>query len=409
MKAHVVRALAALFVPLVILAGTMLAAPTLTLPASLAGLKQYGPWVALGAAALISLIFNRGRVFFALGAFAVAYLAFAYGWIGHMRTFPERAVFAGLWVFVPLYVALLGWLKERGVWNGHGANRFLVGLALFLFTGWLIIERKTAVVAWAYARLWDPAALSLTSLPHLGLVIAAGSLAAITAAGVLSRSPIDAGLGAALVAFGIACNRIGTPDHFAVFVSAAALILVAAVLEDTFRMAYRDELTGLPGRRALNERLLSLGSQYAIAMVDVDHFKRFNDTYGHEIGDQVLRMVAARMARTGGGGKPFRYGGEEFTLLFPGRRAAEALPHLEALRADIENYPMAIRGPDRPAKSPGTRRQLRRRRNATVSVTVSIGVAEAGEKLGSPEEVIRAADKALYRAKEGGRNRVMRG
>ena len=304
-KTYVVRTLAALFVPLVILAGTMLAAPTLTLPPSLAGLKQFGPWVALAAAAVISLVFNRGRVFFALGALAVAYLAFASGWTGHLRTFPERAAFAGMWAFVPLYLALLAWLKERGVWNGHGANRFLIALGLFLFAGRLIVERNAAIVAAAYAPLWDPAALSLTSLPHLGLVIAVIALVAVIAAGVLSRSPIDAGLGAALVAFGIACNRIGTPDHFAVFVSAAALILVAAVLEDTFRMAYRDELTALPGRRALNERLLSLGSQYAIAMVDVDHFKRFNDTYGHEIGDQVLRMVAARMTRTGGAASPF--------------------------------------------------------------------------------------------------------
>jgi len=402
--------LAALFVPLVILAGTLIAAPTLTLPPSLAGLKQYGPWLMLGLAAVMSLVFGRGRVFFAIGALALGYAAFVLGWTGALRTFPQRVVFVGLWAGVPIYLALLAWLEERGVWNGHGANRFLVAAGLFLFTGWMILERKTAAIGWAYAALWNPAVFSLTSLPHLGLIVMAAALALIVTAGVLSRSPIDAGLGAALVAFGIACNRIGTPDHFAVFVSAAALILVAAVLEDTFRMAYRDELTGLPGRRALNERLMALGTRYSIAMVDVDHFKRFNDTYGHDTGDQVLRMVAARMARVGGGGKAFRYGGEEFTLLFPGRELEDVLPHLEALRKDIEHYPMAIRGPDRPAKvaKRGTQRPQRRSRSATVSVTVSMGAASAGEKLGSPEEVIRAADKALYRAKEGGRNRVSR-
>ena len=64
-------------------------------------------------------------------------------------------------------------------------------------------------------------------------------------------------------------------------------------------MAYHDELTGLPGRRALNEALLRVGSRYAVAMVDVDHFKHFNDAYGHEVGDQVLRMVAAQLDRGG--------------------------------------------------------------------------------------------------------------
>lgn len=81
-------------------------------------------------------------------------------------------------------------------------------------------------------------------------------------------------------------------------------------------MAYQDELTSLPGRRALKEYLLKLGSEYTIAMFDIDHFKKFNDTHGHDVGDQVLRMVASKLATVSGRGKSFRYGGEEFTLVF---------------------------------------------------------------------------------------------
>ena len=67
---------------------------------------------------------------------------------------------------------------------------------------------------------------------------------------------------------------------------------------------------------------------YTIAMVDVDHFKTFNDKHGHDVGDQVLQLVASRLARSPGGGRAYRYGGEEFTLIFPGRTREQALPHL---------------------------------------------------------------------------------
>ncbi|HAG79498.1 MAG TPA: GGDEF domain-containing protein, partial [Pseudomonas sp.] len=75
------------------------------------------------------------------------------------------------------------------------------------------------------------------------------------------------------------------------------LMLVTAIAHEAYLMAFRDELTGLPGRRALNERLQRLGRQYVLAMADVDHFKRFNDTYGHDVGDQVLKMVASRLRK----------------------------------------------------------------------------------------------------------------
>jgi GGDEF domain-containing protein len=200
---------------------------------------------------------------------------------------------------------------------------------------------------------------------------------------------------------------IGAPNAFTVYIAAAALILTIALLQDTFRMAFRDELTGLPSRRDLNERMMGLGRRYTIAMCDVDHFKKFNDTHGHDLGDQVLKMVAAKLAAVGGGGTAFRYGGEEFTVLFPGKDSTHALPHLEALRASIETYKIALRAPDRPPKpEPATRRPGTFRDASSVSVTISIGVAESSDRLASTDDVIQAADKALYRAKDKGRNQV---
>ncbi|KAF1013173.1 MAG: Diguanylate cyclase VdcA [Stenotrophomonas maltophilia] len=97
---------------------------------------------------------------------------------------------------------------------------------------------------------------------------------------------------------------------------AALLLVVAAMLQESFNMAFRDELTGLPGRRAFNTCLQRAGSTFSVAMVDVDHFKHFNDTHGHDAGDDVLRLVAVRLGRVGGGGRAFRHGGEDFALVF---------------------------------------------------------------------------------------------
>src|SRR5439155_477780 len=80
-----------------------------------------------------------------------------------------------------------------------------------------------------------------------------------------------------------------------------ALILIVAVVEASYHMAYQDSLTGLPARRALNEALLRLGGHYTVAMLDVDHFKRINDHHGHDVGDQVLKMIAAKLAQLTGG------------------------------------------------------------------------------------------------------------
>jgi diguanylate cyclase (GGDEF)-like protein len=213
----------------------------------------------------------------------------------------------------------------------------------------------------------------------------------------------------ALLAFFIACEWVATHSAFNAFMAAAAAIMLVSLLQESHRLAFRDELTSLPSRRALEERLHGLGPVHAIAMVDVDHFKKFNDTHGHDIGDQVLKLVAARLAGIEGGGTAYRYGGEEFCLLFDDHTLAEALPHVERIRADIAAYQMAVRSDDRP-KDPEAGTRLRHLRSAekTLSVTVSIGIAEPDDQRATPAGVLRAADKALYRAKESGRNRVSR-
>jgi GGDEF domain-containing protein len=255
----------------------------------------------------------------------------------------------------------------------------------------------------------NTALLAASPIRHLGWLCLTLGIAACLAVWLIRRRALDVAFAGALCAFVLAMHFIGSADAFALYLAAAALIFIVALLQDTFRMAFRDELTGLPSRRDLNERLMGLGRRYTIAMCDVDHFKSFNDKYGHALGDQVLKMVAVKLAAVDGGGTAYRYGGEEFTIIFPGKDMTHAVPHLEALRGAIEAYKIALRAPDRPENpEQPTRRRGAFRERESVTVTISIGVAERNAHHATPDDVIKAADQALYRAKNNGRNQVSR-
>ncbi len=194
--------------------------------------------------------------------------------------------------------------------------------------------------------------------------------------------------------------------------SLLSVYFVICVITSTYFLAYRDELTGLASRRALYQKSLSLSKKYSVAMMDIDHFKKFNDTYGHDVGDQVLRLVAAQLAKVKSGGKVFRYGGEEFTVIFPRKMAEQIIHELECLRLLVADYPIVLRDENRPKKdNKQSAKQGKASRNKsaaakdTVSVTISIGVvsAIAGQTF---DEVMKAADEKLYEAKGNGRNNV---
>ncbi|MBM6618322.1 GGDEF domain-containing protein [Bacillus sp. RD4P76] len=187
-------------------------------------------------------------------------------------------------------------------------------------------------------------------------------------------------------------NNIGSQ----LFLITSSILLLLAVVFRTYAMAYIDELTKIPSRRMLKVDLMKLGSKYSIAMLDIDFFKKFNDKYGHDVGDDVLILVAKGLMNVTGGGKAYRYGGEEFTIVFPKKNSEDVLSHLEDLREKISKKEYLYKKKNR---SGDTSIQK-------LKVTISIGVAEKQGKTKSPSEVLKAADKALYRAKKKGRNCV---
>lgn len=408
---HIIyRILSGLAAPVLLLVAAYLLVPHVAqLPGSLAGLRTHGAYIMLGVGGLISMGFNRGRALLALVSLAVAYWSYRTLLLHGLTGFPARTVYVALCLFVPLNLGILSVFHERGAFNMRTLQRSVLYLCEVAVVAWIIHAGLTNLTARAYAPLSVIAFAGASPIPQLGQAMIALALAVSLAIWIASRSAIDLALAGAIAAFALAASGLAVPDRFALFIAAGALILTIATLQDAFRMAFRDELTGIPGRRALAESMAGLGRQYTVTMVDVDHFKKFNDTYGHDVGDQVLKMVARRIADVGGGGKAYRYGGEEFTVLFPGKSPEHAIPHLDALRKGIAAYKLELRAQDRPEREKSGR-QLRGARHArkTTSVTVSIGVAAKNEKLATPNEVIQAADKALYRAKNKGRNQVCR-
>lgn len=193
--------------------------------------------------------------------------------------------------------------------------------------------------------------------------------------------------------------------NWQVILTVLMVYYLGSVIASSYFLAYRDELTGLPSRRALNQTALSLGRKYCVAMMDVDHFKKFNDTYGHDIGDQVLKLVATKLNQVRGGGRVFRYGGEEFTVVFARKNAQQVFDELDKLRQSIADYQMVIRQGERKTKKDRQGKKGPKSTEKTVSVTISIGASDR-QKGQSFEEVLKAADQLLYKAKKRGRNNV---
>ena len=357
-----------------------------------------GPWwdllphVFMAMGALLAFRFGSGRVFAITATI----------WFG-LESNPSigGTHVEPVLLFVAFGLLLASLLPERG------------------FRSWSFLLMSCPAIATASYLSWPAAwqsqthsllALSqLTGLPVIGgvstLTFVLYLVSGVVLIGRLSKAgtPIDSGLFGIGVCWLVAFKWTG--DTQAIFTLCLALMVFLTALETTHSLAFRDQLTGLPSRRALERTLGRLGSQYTLAMVDVDSFKKFNDRYGHDAGDEALRMIAGHLRRVSGGGRAYRYGGEEFTVVFANKSIEHASQHLDDLRQAVAQSPFTLRSPDRPKRKP--KRPGQSRGCGRVKVTVSIGAAQRSPKMGSTTAVLKAADKCLYKAKRAGRNRLI--
>jgi diguanylate cyclase (GGDEF)-like protein len=376
------------------------------LQAMVAPLAPFYPYAVFGAGVLLGWRFRRSRLLFALLVYAIADRTLLHFVLGHGLA-RDRVVLQAIGALLPLNLAGLALTAERGVLTPPGLARFALILAQLALVVILDREAPGATAALLHTRLlpdWLFGWSALADPALLGFFVAAGL---IVAAQLMAPTQTARSFGWALIpAFlGLSTVRPGNPGFSTFYLATSALILIVAVVEASYHMAYQDSLTGLPARRALNEALLRLGGHYTVAMLDVDHFKRINDRHGHDVGDQVLKMIAAKLAQVGGGGKAYRYGGEEFAVIFAGRIAEECLSDVQALRQTVEDTRFILRARFR-SKKKKEKVLTDRGPGQRVPVTISIGVAERNDRHTKWDQVVKAADRALYRAKEGGRNQV---
>ncbi len=168
-----------------------------------------------------------------------------------------------------------------------------------------------------------------------------------------------------------------------------------ALRADAEANARSDYLTGLPNRRAFEERLseefdrvVRYKRPLSLLMVDIDNFKSMNDTFGHTMGDQVLKEIAARLRREARKSDfPCRYGGEEFTVILPETKAPDALRVAARIRQSVQSSIFETKA-------------------GNCTVTVSIGISSTSEtNYPVEQDLVRDADQALYRAKKHGKDR----
>lgn len=374
-------------------------------PQSWLDLVNYAPYAIMLIGGFISLWLNRLQPFLVLLSVFLVNVIFGLFAPSEQVSIAQSVLFTMLSFLLPLNLLLWNGLSEKGIQN-KAFNHFV--LVVFVAQGFLIywvmrelnlqwIE-KIALPIFPGLDFYHLSFASTLSFLLAGFVLSL-KLNGQKQLRVFSHSVVFILL---LMAFALNQSlQVGVLPWVS---SMVGLIVILSLALDAHHIAYMDELTGIKGRRALNESFMGLGKRYALAMVDIDHFKNFNDTHGHDMGDQVLKMVAL-ILDTVVGGKAYRYGGEEFTLVFPGKTAEQVMQELERLREEVANHVIYL---NESTESSSKTKKSSKSSSKMVSITISLGVAEPDVQHSTPEQVMKFADEGLYKAKRLGRNKLVR-
>jgi len=372
---------------------------------------RYLPFGLFMLAAFLGVAFTQTRVTFLASYAAAAAALLDHAYFGAADRARGDATLILASVMFPILTAVFYRLDERGIFTPPGATRiFAILLAAGLLCAAPLVHGFQAGVEASVPSLhtvagwWRIPGLGVLALlvgmpflayPHKGESPMLGPLMAVAVIFLTAMLNFQSSL----------WREAQQQTALLLFSSLAAMALIATVLEGVWRHMNIDELTELPGRRPFRHHLRCLGGDYTMAIVDLDHFKRINDAHGHSVGDQVLKFVAAELSRLATG-RVYRYGGEEFAVVYEGKSYEQVLDNLDDLRDLVSQRAFVLRRPDRPGVkprkvAPGTAQPAEK-----LLLTVSVGAARAGAHYATPQETLEAADQALYQAKEQGRNRV---
>ena len=334
----------------------------------------------------VSWHFNRNRFIFIILPLLFIQLGFEY-----LSAQKASLLFKYVSVLFPLHLLIFLVLKERGLFSIWGILKIVFFVLEIGVVAYLIYSPQQIVQEYINIKLF---AMNTYPLKDLSIAISIFSLFVIIGLILFGNYLIYSGsFFIMLLSFEIGLYFLKTPYATQIAFLSFTTIVFILLIRESYRLAFYDELTSLPGRRALIEDMAKLGRKYTLAMCDIDHFKKFNDTYGHDTGDEVLKMVATKLSEVSGGGKAYRYGGEEFTILFPSRDVEESFMHVDVLRQNISTSPFTVRG---------------KKTSKKIFVNISAGVVQNTSNDKDPFAVMKRADNALYKAKKAGRNIVIK-
>lgn len=370
------------------------------------------PYILLAVAILLGIAFSQGRVVFISVILVAVVFAVGRAFSTDIRQRGAPVVLLAA-IYVPMLSAILRHLHEAGVFTPKGFGRgVLVLSSAFMVILLPEIDFFRTGISGSDMSFLNPHP-GILRIPGIGLLAFCSCIPVL----LLRREHENQRIGPAMafcMLFVMAALNFRASlwtglqawSSFIVFASGSALVLIWHVLENSWHEAFMDELTELPGRRSMKHHFSRLDHTYSIAVLDIDHFKSINDKYGHNTGDQVLRFIASHL-KDNTVGKPYRYGGEEFVIIAESGSFEQVVAGLEELRRKIAGRKFVLRSKHRPRKKPSRPAPGRSgEQQEGITVTVSIGAAECSDQWPLPSDVFGAADKALYRAKEDGRNCV---
>jgi len=400
-----IRAAFSLILPFILIVlAYMLFTKTNTMSEPQLDIIELAPYGIFLIGAVISWKFNRSREFFILIILTLCLAATKYLPEILGESVQNADIYSLICLLIPINIAIFSFFKERGILSLWGILRIGFILSQILLSYWLMGSGREFLVL-INSDILLVNLQSITNLSQTSIIAFVAAFIILIVRQFKYNTSQDISFIGVLIALFFVLHNMSNPILYPIFIGVSGIILIISIIQDSYSMAFSDELTGLPSRRALKQDMMKLGMSYVIAMLDIDHFKKFNDTYGHDTGDEVLKLVASIIKDVTGGGKSFRYGGEEFTILFPGKSINDVLPHLEELREKISKRAFTLRG-----KSGSKKKSKSRSQSSTFSkqiyITVSIGVSQKSEKHKTPDTVMKSADTALYRAKKKGRNCV---
>ena len=373
-------------------------------PSSWLTLVFYAPYVIILVGGFVSLWLNRIQPFLILISILLANLLFAYFAPTEQISISQSVLFPVVSFLLPINIFLWMLLPEKGV---HNQSYNLLIASIFslqaFFVYWLMTELPLQWIEFIALPVIVDASLFHLTFASAFVFLLAGFVLSMKLSALRQLRIFNHSVVFILLLMAFALNQYLDEGVLGWVSSIVAVMIILALVFDSHHIAYTDELTGLKGRRALNEAFMGLGKRYSVAMIDIDHFKKFNDTYGHDMGDKVLKMVAA-ILDTVKGGKAYRFGGEEFTLIFPGKSTETVVTELERLRVEVFQEVIYVNDNQAAVQ---TKKSKAKESFKEVNVTISIGLAQPDKSHNKPEEVIKCADEALYKAKRTGRNKLM--